>query len=71
MGTMVTMVTKLTPTILESFLKKKYGSKNITFMDDMKNSPAVIIDFLGKPQTNLSVSSITSKKGAVFGKQRY
>ena len=31
---------------LETFLKKKYGSKNITFFDDVKSSPAVLLDFL-------------------------
>lgn len=31
---------------LEHFLRKKYGEKTLTFIDDIKSSPAVLIDFL-------------------------
>ncbi|XP_063688766.1 uncharacterized protein LOC134821884 isoform X5 [Bolinopsis microptera] len=31
---------------LENFLKKRYGDRQLTFLDDVKSSPAVLIDFL-------------------------
>ena len=31
---------------LEEFLKKRYGQKKVTFIDDIKSSPAVLTDFL-------------------------